>query len=52
MYFWIVQFTEVVDLWRKTNIKADDYEFGTGDAEFQVLGEEELKSLLMRVKEE
>ena len=47
-----MQFTEVVDLWRKTNIKADDYEFGTGDAEFQVLSEEELKSLLMKVKEE
>ena len=47
-----MRFAEVVDLWRKTSIKADDCEFGTGDAEFQVLSEEELKSPLMRVKEE
>lgn len=34
---------EVVDLWLKTSIKADDCEFGTWDAGFQVLSEEELK---------
>ena len=37
MYFWVVPFPEVGDAWRKTNFKADHYEFDTGHVEFEVL---------------